>query len=438
MGLRDFPTYFAVTTCYIGALSVIFITGYTSPTLKQLEQEGILNYYTLPVYASIIHVTKIIGLIILPCLVQTNISTNVIVAVGSIVGAVGWILVIMAESPLILILGVGLVGLYSGLTSVFLITYVPEICLERQRRVLSGGLGFSDRIGIFLAYLFGIWLSFRWLALVGLGSVALFVCLMLLNPHSPVWLVRQGLQARAANTLRYLHGANFDADSEIQNIQSVEAGTSFSWRTSFSALKEFKVLKPIMLITSLTLFSALGGHAAMVSFSSHILESQQAINPKIASLFYPIFLILGGVVSIFALKCIKLKRLLIVASSFQALSHASMAIYFLVSEHYLHCVSHYSQLCRSLSFWPICNIALYAFNFALGFGAVIFSLKAIMFTSHREISSAISEVAANLATIAVVYCFYFLLGSIGGFWTFLIFSSIHLISVVFILIFLHV
>ena len=346
MGLGEFHTYFAVITCYIGAFSVIFISGYSSPTLKQLEQEGILNYYTLPVFASIMHVTKILGLIILPCLAQTNISISVVVLADSIVGAVGWMLVIITESPLTLILGVGLVGLYNGITSVFLITYVPEICLEGQRRVLSGGLGFSDRIGIFFVYLFGIWLSFRWLAVVGLGSVVLFICLMLFSPHSPVWLVRQGLESRAVDTLRYLHGASFDADREIQIIQSVEAGTRFSWRTSFSALREFRVLKPIMLVTSLAIFSALGGHAAMLSFSSRILESQHGMDPKVASLFYPIFLIIGGIVSLFALKCFKLKSLLIVASSFQSLSHFSMAIYFLVSEHYLNCVSGYSQLCR--------------------------------------------------------------------------------------------
>ena len=437
MGLEDFPTYFTVVTCYIGALSVIFINGYTSPTLKQLEQEDILNYYTLPLFASVMHVTKILGLILLPCLAQTNISNKVIIIAGSVVAVCGWGLIIMAESPLTIILGAGLVGLYNGITSVFLITYLPEICLEKQRRVLCGGLGFSDRIGIFFVYLFGIWLSFRWLAVFGLCLVALFICLLILSPHSPVWFVRQGLQARAISTLIYLHGSVFDADTEIKSIQSVKAGSPFSWRTSFSALKEPKVLKSILLVTSLAILGALGGHSAMLSYSSKILRSQHGMDPKIASLFYPIFLILGGVVSLFTLKCFKLKDLLIVACSLQLLSHVSMGVYFLVSERYLHCVSNYSQLCKTISFWPVCNIALYGFSYSVGFGAVIFSLKAVMFTTHREISSAISEIAANIATVIVVYSFNFLLGSIGGFWTFLILSSIDLISVAFIGIFLH-
>ena len=436
--MKDFPTYFAVITCYIGAVSVIYINGFTSPTLDQLEHEGLLNYYTLPVFASIMHVTKIIGLILLPCLVQTNISINVIVVADSIVGAFGWILVKMAEAPLTLIFGVGLVGLYNGITSVFLITYLPEVCLEAQRRLLCGGLGFSDRIGMFCVFLFGIWLSFRWLAVVGLGSVVLFACLMVCNPHSPVWFVRQGLKARAVSTLRYLHGASFDADNEIQIIHSAEADARFSWKNSFLALKQFKVLKPIVLVTSLAIFSALGGHAAMVSYSSQILKSQHGMDPNIASLFYPIFLILGGVASLFTLKCFKLKRLLIVASSLQSLSHLSMAIYFLVYEHKMHCVSSYSQLCRIISFWPVCNIAVYAFSFSIGYGAVMFSLKAVIFKSHREISCAISEIAANITTVIVVYSFYYLLSSIGGFSTFLVFSFIDFISVVFIHTFLQV
>ena len=39
-----------------------------------------------------------------------------------------------------------------------------------------------------------------------------------------------------------------------------------------------------------------GGHEAMVAYSSHILTSQQAMDPKVASLFYPICFIVGAIV----------------------------------------------------------------------------------------------------------------------------------------------
>ena len=51
----------------------------------------------------------------------------------------------------------------------------------------------------------------------------------------------------------------------------------------------------------------------------------------------------------------------IIASIFQA--NISMAIYYLVSEHFLHCNTEYTKLCHNLAFWPILNIAIYAFSF---------------------------------------------------------------------------
>ena len=436
--LGNFPSYSAVFICYIGMYSVIFISGYPSPTQKQLLQEQILNYFTIPIFASIVNVTKMLGLILFPCLVQTNISTNLIAISTCIVGAVGWMLIISAYSPFTLVSGVGLVGLYSGVVTIFLGAYVSEICLEEQRKVCSGGLGFSNRVGVFLAYALGIWLSFRWLAVVGLGFITLFACFLLVLPYSPLWCIRQGYHRLAVRNLICLHGKKLDVESEITKIENTDSRTVLRWRDSFSALKDFKVLKPILTVTSLAIFKELGGHAVMVSFSSSILENQQGMDSKVAALFYPLFLILGGLLSIFLVNVCKLKILLIVASSFQAVSHISMATYYFVSEHYLRCNQEPTQLCRDISFWPVCSIGLYAFGFSMGFGMIVYSLMGIMYTSHREISIAITEVTTNLTSYFVIYAFYFLLNALGGFWTFLLFAIVHIISVAYIYIVLSI
>ena len=436
--LGTYQVIFVAITCYIGGYSAIFIIGYPSPTQKQLLQENILNYYTLPIFPSIIHIGKIIGLIIFPCLVQTNVSINVIVVVNCIIGAVGWVLIIMADSPIKLICGVCLMGLYSGITNMFINTYIPEISLDVQRRLLATGIGFSYRTGLFIAYFAGILLSFRWLAVVGLSFVVLFAMLILFIPHSPVWFVRMGLNRWAENSLLHLHGNNFDAGNEIQKIQSVNASAQMNWKDSLKALGDLKVLKPIILVTTLAIFKEVGGHSAMVSFSSQILENQHGIDPKVGSLFYPIFLIFGSILCICILSYCKLKWLLIFASSIQAFSVFSMAIYYLVSEQYIDCKNGLTLQCQMISFWLVCNIAVYAFAQTLGLSSIVYTLMGIMYTSHREISSSITEIVTNITSYVVIISFYFLLNVIGGFWTFLILGIIHLIAVAFEFIFLQI
>ena len=88
--------------------------------------------------------------------------------IGCVIGMIGWMCILLAEAALLMILGASLLGFYTGVFSIFTYTYVPEICLDSQVKVLSGGLGFCIRIALFLTYLIGIWLTYDWMAIVGL------------------------------------------------------------------------------------------------------------------------------------------------------------------------------------------------------------------------------------------------------------------------------
>ena len=260
----------------------------------------------------------------------------------------------------------------------------------------------------------------------------------MINPNSPVWYVQQSLDEESKSTLLYLHGRDFDADSEIQKIKGNTLCNNISWIESIRALKEWKVLKPILIMVGIAFLKEFGGHEALVAYSSHILTSQQAMDPKVASLFYPICLIVGAVVCIFIQSYTKIKWLLITASIFQAISHISMAIYYLVTEHYLHCNTEYTQLCHNLAFWPILNIAAFAFSFGLGWGLVFSALAGILFTVHREFSAAIIGVVFSFSAYFAVLIFFYLLHNVGGFITFLIFSVNYFIAIGYVFFFLNI
>ena len=200
------------------------------------------------------------------------------------------------------------------------------------------------------------------------------------------------------------------------------------WIESFRGLKDWKVLKPILLMGVIASLKELGIHEAMVSYSSHILESQRAMDPKVASLFYPICLIAGAIVSISMIKYCKLKWLIIFASFFQAISHISMTIYFLISENHLHCTTQYSHMCHTISFWPIFNIALFAFSFGLGWECGLFHVDWNSIHNTRELSTAITGIIANMCSYITVMAFFYMLANIRGSATFFMFSFNYFIS----------
>ena len=438
MRYNEFPTYYVVFTSYTGVLTTAFLLGFASPTQKQLVEESILNYKTLPIYASIGHLTRMLGNILAPIITQTGLNMNLLKAINCCMGGIGYVLIIATYTAEQLILGIAIVGFYTGINVIFMSTYMAEVTLDNQRRVSFAGYGFSLRIGVFLVYLLGIWLPFRWLAVLGLLQIFLFSISQQFTSPSPVWYVRQGLDEKAKTTLQYLHGRDFDTDTEIQKIKSETLSRNISWSERVKTVKEWKVLKPILLMCAIASFKELGGHGALMAFSSHILESQQAMDPRVASLFYPIFLIAGAIVSISIIKYCKLKWLLIIASVFQAISHISMAIYFLISDNHLHCMTLQSHVCRVISFWPILNIALFAFSFAFGWGLVFFTLIGVVFTVHREYSTAIVVTTEDICSYLVVMAFFYLLHNIGGFATFLIFSANYFFAIGFVYFFVNI
>ena len=86
---------------------------------------------------------------------------------------------------------------------------------------------------------------------MGLCLTCVFCCLLVIIPNSPVWYVQQGRDEKAKSTLIYLHGRDFDADSEIEKIKRNTLSNNISWIESIRALKEWNVLKPILIMVVL-------------------------------------------------------------------------------------------------------------------------------------------------------------------------------------------
>ena len=432
--MKEIPTYFAALTSYISIFGLMFILGYASPTQKQLIQEKIISeetYQFLSIFASISRLGSCLGIVGLFFGVQYKINSNVIVMISCLIGGIGWLIIANANSAMVIISGMCLVGVFGGCVQVFSTMYISEISLSSQRRVLSGICGFCVRIAILLVYALGIFLPFRWLAVVGIFIIFIFALSLSFSPKSPDWYVSQGLDEQAKKILFYLHGEDFDADSELQNIRNNLADKKFTWIDNFNALRRWKVVKyPTHGCDYM--FHVVQWNEAMVSFSSHILQNQQGMKPEVASLFYPIFLTAGAIVSIIILKYFKLKWQIIVGNIFQALSLLSMAIYYFISDNYLHCTLESSVICQSISFWPILNIGLYAFAFSFGWGQTFFSLIAILIVSYKEIGISIITLTINVSIFIVINVFYLLLNTIGGFGTFLCFAMVNLTSVFFV------
>ena len=415
--MRKISIAFLATTCYTGTLLIGFENGFVAPTAISLLEFTPMTLTILPIFAGMIFFGS---LLMLPILSFTSHTINIkcLLIVSTFPGCVGWFTVVTSTDVFSMLLGRFLLGVQ---TSVLFLTvvYVGENSPEKSRRFYCSGIGISIRFGIVLIYLLGIWVSFRWLAVTAIILEILFICLLILNPISAMWLLQQGLEDRAKEVLLYFHGKDFDTDGEILEMKRNNI-VKLSVREKLAQLSKWKVVKPIIVITTFNNFKPLSGYQFLLSFSSEILAKQQGVPPNVAALFFPIMVLIGNIIGQQLVSHYNIKRILISTTVILVLSHISMTVYFGLADFiFTRSSNQYSSFSNSFSFWPILNIAIFGTCFGIGFDSVIYSLYCEVFDpNNRDLSVCILHTVGSVVSFLTVVTFQYVLSLLGGTFTF--------------------
>ena len=426
--MRELPNLLIAITCYTGVLLVGFEGGYVSPTANSLIELTPLTANTLPLFAGVIFLGSMVMLLILSFTSQT-INTKSLLIASTVPGCIGWLTAVIANDVYTMLIGRFLLGVQ---TSVLFLTsvYLGETAAPNRRRYYCSGVSLAMRFGIVLIYALGIWVPFRWLAVIAIVFEVIFVCLMLLNPISPVWLMQQGLENRTKECLEYLHGKEFDTDSEILEMKRNNI-VRLSIREKLSQLFKWEVLRPILTITTINNFKPLSGNSFVVAFSSQILSQQQGLSPYVAALFYPVMLLVGNFIGQQLVSRFSLKKILLTSTTCIVLSHVSMTTYFVTTDYVINCVDNVS-LCLNFSFWPILNLALFGISYGLGLDSVSYTLFGEAFDSNnKELSVCIIHTVGSVVSVVTITLSQYFFTLVGGTLTFGLFSIMILSSLPF-------
>jgi len=168
-------------------------------------------------------------------------------------------------------------GLGVGGASVVSPMYTAEISPARYRGRLVAFVQFNIVLGILLAYLsnyiIGIFdlgsIEWRWMFGIEAFPAAAFYVLLLINPHSPRWLVAKGRLNEARDVLTKCGSDTGSVEEEIVEIQSSLDLEHHSIKEPFFCMKYFK---PIMLAVSIAAFNQLSGINALIYYTKDIFE----------------------------------------------------------------------------------------------------------------------------------------------------------------------
>ena len=155
--------------------------------------------------------------------------------------------------------------------------YTAEISPAKYRGRLVAFVQFNIVLGILLAYLsnyvIGIFdlgtIEWRWMFGVEAFPAAIFYVLLLINPHSPRWLVAKGRLNEARDVLTKCGSDTGSVEEEIMEIQLSLDLEHHSLKEPFFCMKYFK---PIMLAVMIAAFNQLSGINALIYYTKDIFE----------------------------------------------------------------------------------------------------------------------------------------------------------------------
>ena len=305
-----------------GYLQLGYGLGFTSPTLNELLKLNLLDDVTYPIFTSIFIGGLAIGSFLsIPC--SKYIGRKLTVVSSSLITTLGLLLIAGASNSVYLIAGRFLQGVGVGCTTTVLAVYLCEISPPPVRGLLSSFGGVYQVIGALIVYVFGIFLSFRWLAIVGIIVTLFNILTILIVPSSVTWLYSRGLERRAKNILISLGRSEEEVEEECSSIKLALQAKNETKLSIFSSLKvvftkyRLKALG-VGLLSVIAFINT--GTDIIYPYTSSFLEGSEIINSNLVALGVPLFGLLGAVFMIFLVEHFGRKSLLMISAVIVTLS----------------------------------------------------------------------------------------------------------------------